>query len=206
MSEAPTRPGSRDQRFIGYLQDLVAQKNRAALAALRRGLGRPPGHAPEMYPYVMPFLAESTRPREEAAYFLTATLFALWHQGRQDQPPARHLSDLGASLAALRALQAHERGQSPEAGDSLERRFVALLSSEWNDLPYQLRQLVSLLRTREVPIDWQQLLRDLQDWDHPNRRVQRCWARSFWRAAASGEPEQSDTQTADTTQATPSEQ
>lgn len=209
MSEVATQSVSREWSFIKQLRELAEQENRAALAALRRGLGRPPGLAPETYPYVVPYLADKPRPREEAAYFLTAMLFALWHQGKQATPnqttpnettpssvqPSPTPPDFGASLAELRARQAHERGQAVEAGDSLERRFVALLSSEWNDLPYQLRQLVNLLRTREVPIDWEQLLRDLQRWDDPNRQVQRHWARSFWRAAATDESEGADAPT-----------
>jgi len=31
-----------------------------------------------------------------------------------------------------------------------------------------------------VPIDWPHLLRDLLDWERPDRAVQRDWARGFW--------------------------
>ena len=45
--------------YITYLLSL--KENRGALAALRRGLGRPPGTAPEMYPYVVPWLPEDRK-------------------------------------------------------------------------------------------------------------------------------------------------
>lgn len=188
MSEPSSASATREQRFVASLQELVTREQRAVLATLRRGLTRPPGEDPETYPYVVPFLPDQPRPRQEAAYFLVAGLFALWHQGSTRQTPTQTSADLGAALAEVRAQQAHERGQQPEAGDSLERRFVALLSSEWSALPYHLRQLVNLLRSREVPIDWLQLLGDLQRWDDPHRSVQRRWARSFWRVPA-GEPD-----------------
>jgi CRISPR system Cascade subunit CasB len=63
---------------------------------------------------------------------------------------------------------------------SVERRFVALLNSHRDDLPNRLRHAVSLLRAPGVPVDWAQLLRDIQSWDHPDRFVQVQWARSFW--------------------------
>jgi CRISPR system Cascade subunit CasB len=39
---------------------------------------------------------------------------------------------------------------------------------------------VSLLKGRSVPVDWAQLLRDLQEWEWESRSVQRAWARAFW--------------------------
>jgi CRISPR system Cascade subunit CasB len=43
---------------------------------------------------------------------------------------------------------------------------------------------VGLLRQHDVPVNWLQLLRDLGDWEHPDREVQRRWARSFWGGSA----------------------
>ena len=44
--------------LIGYLKGLAAHEDRGALAALRRGLGRPPGSAGEMHPHVARFLPD----------------------------------------------------------------------------------------------------------------------------------------------------
>lgn len=176
----------RDAQFINYLRGLVEREELAALAALRRGLGKEPGTAPEMYPYVVPFLPDRPTAYHEAPYYLVAALFA-WHQKdwSSDDP---YRSNLGASLARLRWEQAVEHGEkAPEQGDSIERRFVALLSSAREDLPYHLRQLIGLLRTKEVPINWRQLLYDIGFWDD-DRNVQRRWASAFWGQTASEQP------------------
>ena len=68
----------RDERlFIEALVALYKQEDRAALAALRRGLGRPPGETMEMYPYVAPYTNGLTR-KQEDAYYLISTLFGLY--------------------------------------------------------------------------------------------------------------------------------
>ncbi|MBC7255206.1 MAG: type I-E CRISPR-associated protein Cse2/CasB, partial [Chloroflexi bacterium] len=33
-----------------------------------------------------------------------------------------------------------------------------------------------------VAINWHQLLEDVQEWNRPDRRVQKEWARAFWGA------------------------
>lgn len=165
-------PSVREKGFIGFLEGLVADQNRAALAALRRGLGKRPGEAAEMYPYVVRWLpAEAGRWREEAHYLVAALL--AYHQ--VSWPTAegdRGLTNLGASFGRLAAAV---------VSDSVEKRFVALLSCDREDLPEHLRHGVALLKSKEVPVDWAQLLRDVQDWDREDRAVQRGWARAFWR-------------------------
>lgn len=150
--------------FIQHLQELADRQDRGALAALRRGLGRPPGAAAEMFRYVEPWLPERRSADQEAAYYLIAALFAL-HSKSTD------VGNIGQHMASIRN----------EAGDdALERRFTALLAAHPNDLPNYLRQAVSLLKSKESPINWDQLLRDVLAWDAPDRRVQKAWARAFW--------------------------
>jgi CRISPR system Cascade subunit CasB len=163
----------REHRFIQALAALVEKEDRAALAALRRGLGRPPGTAVEMYPYIVPWLPEGSA-RHQALYFMVAALFA-WHQGNWAGEGEPWRRNLGASFAKLQALV---------QSDSIERRFTALLGCHADDLPDQLRQAISLLKSREVAVDWLQLLRDLQWWAADDRRIQRQWARAFWAGAA----------------------
>lgn len=162
-----------DERFIRDLERLVANEDRATLAALRRGLGREPGEAAEMYPYVVPRLPPNAHGREEAAYYVVAALFAL-HQGSWAIGAGeRRATNLGASFRRL----AEERDSA-----SIEGRFVALLNSDERDLGEHLRQVVALLKVGEVPVDWLRLLRDIQWWGDARRRVQRAWARGYWGA------------------------
>jgi CRISPR system Cascade subunit CasB len=164
-------PREGDRRFIRYLQDFVKKDDRAPLAALRRGLGKEPAEASDMYPYVVRWLPPGAAPWEENAYYLIAALFAL-HQGSWPEGDgASRETNLGASLRRL-------AGRSESAG--VEPRFVALLNSHVDDLPEHLRRVVALLKAYEVPVDWAQLLRDVQEWNLPRRRVQRAWARAYW--------------------------
>lgn len=193
MTVTPLRGEGRDAGFIEFLRKLTDEpdeltdestpsatgqerKNVAALAALRRGLGKEPGTAPEMYPYVVPFLPDGSRPRQEMAYYLVASLFA-WHQKDWSGADA---PGLGGSLARLRLKQAEDRNMSVELGDSVERRFVALLNTGRNDLSDHLRQMIGLLRSSDIPVNWLRLLQDIQGWESPSRRVQRRWASEFW--------------------------
>jgi CRISPR system Cascade subunit CasB len=79
--------------------------------------------------------------------------------------------NFGASLALL---------VTPEAGPSLDLRVTALLKTHRDDLPVHLRQTVGLLNAKDIPINWQQLLKDVLNWDHEDQFVQRAWARAFW--------------------------
>lgn len=162
---------TRQHGFTRYLQSLADREDRASLAALRRGLGKQPGEAAEAFRLVLPHLPPGASRRDEDLYFLIGTLFAL-HQkswlGNDDQLGA---TNLGASFARLR---------SEVESDSIEKRFVVLLNCHQDDLPVHLRHGVSLLKSKEIPIDWSQLLRDLRGWWHEDRYVQRKWARAFW--------------------------
>ena len=154
--------------FVDYLQDLWIRNERGALAGLRRGLGRPPGMAIEMYPHVIPKLPSNLSEWDEKAYYLVAALFALY-------PASAPEGNMGAHFAAL-----CEPGEAPSP--AVERRFIALLSSHPDDLHRTLQQAVSLLKSKPVPICWHTLLRDLRRWAYPESRVrvQKEWADAFW--------------------------
>ncbi len=150
--------------FIRYLQKLADGQERGALASLRRGLGQAPGTVADMYRYVEPFLGQERSGLKESAFYLVAALFAL-------HPKSIEAGNMGAHMAKARS----EGGE-----DALERRFTALLAAHPDDLPDYLRQAVSFLKSKDVPINWNQLIWDLQKWNDEDRRIQKEWARSFW--------------------------
>lgn len=185
------------QRFATFLLDLARPEapNRAALAALRRGLGKSPGEAAEMFPYVVPWIPERASDWDHTTHFLVASLFALhplpWADSDTASPRSRHLSrNFGASMAALIS-------KRPDRLDAVERRFVALLNAHQEDIGNHLRRNVALLKAAEIPVDWAQLLSDLLAWDRPQRSVQRRWARSFWRIVNPSSPQQASSAPAD---------
>jgi len=186
MTETVTAPMTRESlnipRLVWGLEALVprdgpegARKgNRAALAALRRGLGKAPGEAPDVFPVLLPLLPEEQLwPRDESVAYLITSLFALHSLSWPEGSRGRWRSNLGASMRRL-------AGESESNGP--ERRFVALLNSDLTDLSHHLRGIVGLLKSAEAPIwvDWELLTRDLLHWDDASREVQRRWATAFW--------------------------
>ncbi len=167
---------SLEERFIDRLQKLAEGQERGALASLRRGLGQPPGTVADMYRYVEPFLGEQSSGArfKESAFYLVAALFAL-------HPKSTDEGNMGTHMAKTR---------TDSGADALERRFTALLAAHPNDLPEYLRQSISFLKSKDVPVNWNQLLWDLQNWDKrddPKFSVQKHWARSFWGGRQSAE-------------------
>ncbi|MBI4320955.1 MAG: type I-E CRISPR-associated protein Cse2/CasB [Chloroflexi bacterium] len=166
-------PTEHERAFVGFLVELVENGDRAALAALRRGVGKRVGEMAELYPYVVPWVPQGARAWEEEAYYLVAALLA-WHQGSWRGDDEHKRTNLGASLARL--AEKVQRG-------SIERRFIALLNCHREDLPQHLRHAIGLLKSKEVPVDWARLLYDVKGWEWEGRPVQREWARAFWGSA-----------------------
>lgn len=192
MNEPPNL--SIESRFTRMLYTLWERDDRGALAALRRGLGKGPDEdTPEMFPYVVP-IAGSLPPSVQENYYLVAALFAAYAAALpRSGAPAFDLSvpgfqrNFGASMSRLR-----RHGVEGGNDDAATRRFVILLSSDREELPDRLRAAVRLLRsqTPPIPIDWLQLLRDLNHWDDrpapwdaARATVKRRWARGFWGSA-----------------------
>lgn len=159
---------NKPERFVEYLEKLDTDQDRAALAALRRSLSKSPGQAAEAHQHVLWLNPPS---REEPAYYLVAGLFALHPANWRKEEGDKRLTNFGASFAWLK---------SKTDSGSIEKRFVALLDCHEDDLPEHLRHAISLFKSKEILVDWVQLLRDLRNWNHEDRFVQRRWARAFW--------------------------
>jgi CRISPR system Cascade subunit CasB len=157
-----------ENAFIARLRELAAREDRAALAALRRGLGQPPGAAAEMHPYVMPFLLPKEGPWtwRHQCFYIIAALFAM-------HPDPGGSGNLGETFRRIRI-------RAGADNDSVERHFIALLKCHRDDLFDHLRHAVSL--AKDVPVNWEQLLKDIRNWDSDDAWVQREWSRAFWGA------------------------
>jgi len=80
----------------------------------------------------------------------------------------------GRSLALALWEAARERDSK-----SVEKRFLALLDADRDQIAFRLRQAVGLV---EGGLDFARLLDDLLDWFHQNRRVQARWAKEYYGA------------------------
>ena len=164
MSEQTQQKKSFDEKIIDHLEGYVGKDDRAALAHLRRGLGKEPGLAMEMSPYVMPWIKELY---DEKSYFLIASLIGLYPTKSWDKHGK--YNNLGKSLSMI-----------DDPSESMEKRFIALLNANEEDLPEHLRQIVDFLKSKEKPINWLLLLKDTKNWSHDSKYVQKKWARGFW--------------------------
>lgn len=165
MSETERHP------LITRLLELDEADDLAAFARLRRGLRKQPGEVAELLQYVVPYVFDRD-PRDEECFYAVASLFAL------------HRCQTGFAMGEVfRRLSAGKE-------DSIRRRFEALLESHRDDLlRFHLPSAVRLAKSENVPIDYDQLLRDVRAWDRPRRFVQLRWAKQFWgRGSAPTQP------------------
>lgn len=167
----------RRRAFVDYLYGLRtgldstnphrAAESRQALARLRRSFAGPRQEA-EAYDVVF---AHNPPQAEQEVWLLVAGLFALHPLPR----PRGARRSLGAAMSVL----------VQRRGESVNRRFVQLVSVDKNGLPHYLRQTVQLLRTESVPLDYDQLLTDLvlvlrdNSRDDAAYRIRLGWARDF---------------------------
>lgn len=144
-------------------------EDRAALAAKRRGLGEPPGSIIDMYRYVPSYVLNWSGPRKDAV-FIAGALFGLhWKALTTDRKEP--------FTAALKRT---------ERSESYEKRVLALLKADREELPTHLRHAVAYIKSKgdrngsPIPIDWAELIRNIANWEHQDRFVQQNWANAWW--------------------------
>lgn len=151
--------------FFDYLGHR-AEADTSVIANLRRSLSVDPGTDTRVFSLVEPWLGDASARRRTMIY-LAAGLWGL---------SQRRTAGRGVPLAqALRAISSNP---------SAEQRFTRLLDADLDELPWRLRQAITLLNAAGMAISWPELLDDLQRWDAPTRSVQARWARQYWRQPA----------------------
>ncbi len=156
-----------EEELVERLTELADPKNpnRAVLAHLRRGLNGP-------LDYTLSRVGWLFRRTPDFALdnaVLAAGLFA-WVKGDCKQ---KEKVSFGAAFGA---------GLTLEEKQQREKRFIDLIDTDAEELPYKLRQAVTLVAGDGVGLDWALLIRHIDQWGHPDRWVQRDWARGFWSA------------------------
>lgn len=158
-----------------------SRRDRGALAGLRKGLGEPKGWHPAVSMVVDRAIGDVDLYNSQRDVLnITAALFSLHpHIRRRDE------GVWGTSLMeSLSQLQKSLGRTSDEDRQALDRRVMALLNANKEDVFHHLRHLIRLFRNSDVAIDWMQLAHDLDRWASPERSVQRRWARNWWGAPA----------------------
>ena len=187
LPDTPPRPHNEHRRedaraFIALLKNpQVVDKGQ--LSALKRNVGEVlPGRGVAWFPHL---LRSGAARRYPELFFLVATLYDL---NRAAPVPG----DLGKALRKLDDLS---------GGNGVGRRFHLLLDADFDwiaepddpdarvqpgggEMPFRLRQMIKLCASRGVGVDWVELIVDLCDWTRPDKRVQKKWARSFFKQVA----------------------
>lgn len=164
--------------FFTKLFQIAKSQDRASLSSLRKTISGEKGRTIAFFPVLGHFLPKGLEPWKEANYILVAGLFAL------------HV-DFGNPVLSFQGSfgESFRKFKQGLSGDSegVDKRVLNLLDSDSEDLPTRLRHAISLLKSKSIPVDWQQLLKDLHAWNHPSRYVQKNWARDYWRPLANEE-------------------
>lgn len=161
----------------GFITWLERQNERDSKmrAVLRRSLAFDPGQHFPSFSYVEPFVKNEESSWRREVHYLVAGLWAThWREGRTGPP---------ISLAKACAQHWREKNSA-----STERRFINLLDADSEQLPYRLRQMITLLK--DQVIDFDALLKGLLAWNHERKFVQNAWARDFYRTLDPEIPDQ----------------
>ncbi|MHB0979851.1 MAG: type I-E CRISPR-associated protein Cse2/CasB [Thermoleophilia bacterium] len=183
--ETSERTGSVEEAFFRRLGDL----GRGELAVLRRNAGSTLAESRNalgiLYRLLPPAFSGG---RDEEIFFLAAALFAV------NPIPGR--GDFGVTMRAVDRARGGGSLSAEVSEGPIDRRMRILLDSQFErvdgrpgggELAYRLRQCVRLAAGADIGIDGPLLLRDLRRWGHPDRYVQKRWARSYFAAATTEE-------------------
>ncbi|WP_308258734.1 type I-E CRISPR-associated protein Cse2/CasB [Saccharothrix obliqua] len=193
-------------RILSLQEGVLANRSAAvaALARLRRGVGKPAGSVNEILQYTVsekfagPGAGDAPTAAETAAH-VALTLYAV-HQQSQRQRMHQRGYGLGR---AVRLLHPDDFGA---VVPPVLRRFQTLGTAQsLDELVHHLRGMVQLLRGQAIPLDYALLADELILWQRRGgaSTVRLRWGREFYRTPAStGDTAEGQ---ADTGQATDSE-
>ena len=151
------------RRKIAWLSESSNESSTsAALAKLRRGIGKSPGAMPEIWEFTLDNLPEEILSRDgiptkgEWAIYTALTLYALHQQGKD--PGYEKMSRDGMTFgSAVRTLVKSDDDES-----RVKRRFdAAATSSSVEEFSHHLRGLVQLLKSESIPLDYPQFAEEL---------------------------------------------
>ena len=159
---------------------------KAALANLRRGVGKKPGELPELWGEFLADMPEdmfgkSEPSAAEYAVYTALTLFALHQQGHELPSDAMHHDGVSLGQAAARLIVGEADAES--AFDHVRRRFnMTALSTDIDEFAHHLRGLVQLLRAKAVPLDYARLAGEIYLYQNIDLRsdIRLNWGRDLY--------------------------
>lgn len=172
---------------IAWLErHLHDSSGRDALAQLRHGIGRRPGAMPQLWGRFLAGMPEechsaSGNPsREEWAVYIALTLFAMHQQSREESV---NQQDVSPGTAARKLLDGDGPEQDASAVQRVWKRLaIVAQADDVEELAYRLRQFISLLRARDIGLDYGRLAADLYEFQFQDGadRVRLRWGQDFF--------------------------
>ena len=172
------------RKIEGILNSKNESATRAVLAKLRRGIDKPPGSMPELWPITLDGLPDVLTGKTggptkgEWAVYTALTMFALHQQSKdmKGKPMHRDGESLGVSVRRL--------AKEENAEARIKRRFDAVATADSpEEIANHLRGLIQLLKSEDIPLDYAMLAEDLFVFQFPEGRdgVRLRWGRDFYR-------------------------
>lgn len=174
MTTIQSKPRNRleyETHFLQSVSDRIKNDN-GAKAGFKRALSGEPEHIRKVYPFVLPYLGNTSEQEQEQIWIPVACLSVYY-------PSTQKVGNFGHSCRGL---------ATATNSEGADRRFRALLDLALADIQSPLTVLVRQMKSKKIAIDYPQLLADLRQWEHPNQHIQDRWARAFWGATPSNQP------------------
>lgn len=169
---------------IGVIANSSPARSSAALAELRRGLGKTPGILPGLWEWTLEGLPDELRSRTghptnaEWAIHISMTLYAFHQQGRSlvVENMNRGKMSLGSAVSLLAGNQQEDR-------DRYQKKLEILTKTDSIEMMAALlRQIVSQLRSSSIPLDYPALAGDILAFQYEESRqsVLLKWGQDFY--------------------------
>ena len=163
-------------------------EGKANMALLRKGLGKIPGEIPQLFGAIledMPeeFLSDTgIATKEEWACYIALTMFAWHQQGHNETSDKMHTTDPVSMGTALRRLSYVNTDENSEER-MLKRLQIILTSNDVLEFSYQIRNVIKLLSTNGIALNYALLAQDIYLWQFQNSRNQISlkWGQDFYK-------------------------
>lgn len=177
------------------LSRMPEHPQRAALANLRRGVGRAPGEIPELWGAFLQDFPEEMQSRDgiptpsEWAVYLALTFYAMHQRGSSVASENMNREGNGFRFGqAVRRLVPPE--QEPWESSVLKRFNALATATHAPERSEHLRGMIQLLRAKGIPLDYPQLAADLYLLQTgAAQQVRLRWGQDFYRAPVTQEAE-----------------
>ncbi len=158
---------------------------RAALANLRRGVGRRPGEFPQLYGELLQDMPQEmyssgSKPSyAEWAVYMALTLYAMHQQGKDVKTDNMNRENVSLGNAASELV-----ADNDDTERIWKRLYAVASSDDMQEMSYHIRGLIKLLRDKDIPLDYPQLAKDLylyQLSDESAEQIRLKWGQDFYK-------------------------